>query len=58
MGKNGKPCRPCEMVWGVIGVVAGMVLLYMGADLLSGGALSAAISGRGAAEQEPTDAAE
>lgn len=58
MGKNGKPCRPCDMVWGAIGLTAGIVLLYMGVDLLFGGALTAAISGRGAAEEETSDAAE
>ena len=56
MGKDGKPCRPCEMVWGVIGALAGIVLLYMGVDLLSGGALTAAISGRGAVDEETDNA--
>lgn len=58
MTKDGKPCRPCEAAWGVIGILAGIVLLYMGADLLTGGALTAAISGRQAADEEISDATE
>jgi hypothetical protein len=58
MPKTGKPCRPCEMAWGVIGLAAGIVLLYMGADLLTGGALTAMISGRRAVDEETSDAAE
>jgi hypothetical protein len=40
-----KPCRPCEIAWGTFGVLAGLVLLAIGADLLTGGRLTRAISG-------------
>lgn len=46
MPRGSGPCRPCEMFWGALGIGAGLILLYMGADLLAGGALTAAISGR------------
>jgi hypothetical protein len=39
------PCRPCEIAWGSFGVIAGLVLLFIGADLLTGGAITRAISG-------------
>lgn len=44
-GQPGVPCRPCERIWGLFGVAAGLVLLYMGLDLLSGGSLSSVLSG-------------
>jgi hypothetical protein len=39
-----RPCRPCDFVWGTLGLVAGIVLLFMGADLISGGALTRTLS--------------
>jgi hypothetical protein len=42
---TGRQCRPCEIFWGTIGVTAGFVLLFMGADLLTGGWLARMISG-------------
>lgn len=41
----GQPCRPCEMLWGTIGVIAGLALLFMGLDLLTGQGLTRRISG-------------
>ena len=38
------------MFWGALGIGAGLILLYMGVDLLTGGAITATISGRAAVE--------
>lgn len=52
----GETCRPCEAFWGIIGVTAALVLLYIGVDLLSGGALTSAIAGRRTEEVQDHDA--
>lgn len=42
------------MFWGTIGVLAGLVLLYMGCDLMSGGSLTSAISGARSDDDDST----
>lgn len=44
MADKPKDCRPCEIAWGVFGVIAGCVLLAIGADLLTGGRLARALT--------------
>jgi hypothetical protein len=40
-----RTCRPCDRIWGAFGLLAGGALIYMGLDLLTGGALTRAITG-------------
>jgi hypothetical protein len=35
-----RQCVFCERVWGLVGLAAGAVILYIGADLVTGGALT------------------
>lgn len=44
MGKK-RDCRPCDLLWGAVGIGAGMLLLYIGIDLLTNGAITAMITG-------------
>jgi hypothetical protein len=39
-----KDCRPCEITWGVFGVLAGCVLFAIGLDLLTGGRITQALT--------------
>jgi hypothetical protein len=39
-----KDCRPCEITWGVFGVLAGTVLFAIGLDLLTGGRITQALT--------------
>jgi hypothetical protein len=39
-----KPCRPCEIAWGTFGVLAGLILLAIGTDLVTGGWLTRALT--------------
>jgi hypothetical protein len=43
--EEARQCRFCDLVWGTLGVTAGVVLLYMGLDLLTSGGISRMISG-------------
>lgn len=33
-------CRFCEIAWGTLGLTAGCILIFIGLDLISGGALT------------------
>lgn len=37
-------CRPCESIWGVFGIGVGLVILCIGLDLATHGALTRAIT--------------
>lgn len=34
-------CRPCEIFWGTVGIVAGLAVLLIGLDLITDGRLTA-----------------
>jgi hypothetical protein len=36
----------CERVWGLVGVAAGLAILFIGVDLMLGGGLTRALFGR------------
>jgi hypothetical protein len=41
-----KECRQCDLVWGLAGVLFGSLILAIGADLITRGALTRALTGR------------
>jgi hypothetical protein len=41
-----KQCRACDRAWGAFGIVMGLVVLAIGLDLMTGGALTRAASPR------------
>jgi hypothetical protein len=40
-----KECRACDRVWGVFGVIVGAGILVIGIDLVTGGAITRALTG-------------
>jgi hypothetical protein len=41
-----RTCLFCERVWGLVGVAAGLAILFIGVDLMLGGGLTRALFGR------------
>lgn len=44
MPEQVKECRKCDRAWGLIGIGFGTVILIIGIDLLTGGALARLVS--------------
>jgi hypothetical protein len=48
-----RQCRPCDVLWGTLGLLITVAVGYISIDLLAGGALTRAIAGRDETEGEP-----
>jgi hypothetical protein len=49
-----RECRKCDLAWGIGGVIFGVLLLALGADLITRGALTRALTGAPKLADVPT----